>query len=171
MRTRIVLIILCFLFFAFSLLQAQSLFVKEKYKTILSFPIKSINKLTFNDDKMTINNSNNQAELFVLTNLRYLTFTDFSSNINHNNQENKRLLLFPNPVKDFLTIQFPTSLDKSFEIFILGLDGKILQKKKLIICSGENNVNINLSYLNNGMYLCRIINGKDVTVSKFIKTN
>ncbi|TRX25223.1 T9SS type A sorting domain-containing protein [Flavobacterium franklandianum] len=70
--------------------------------------------------------------------------------------------IFPNPVKDILTIQ--NSDSRSFEkVIISDLTGKKVLEQN----SGSNT--INLEKLQNGMYLLQIISDGKSTVSKFIK--
>jgi aminopeptidase YwaD len=57
--------------------------------------------------------------------------------------------MYPNPVKDILTIEVPDSNTKSFTVEITDLTGKSVLKE-------ENKTQVNVSSLINGVYLCTV---------------
>ena len=69
------------------------------------------------------------------------------------------LTVFPNPADKLLTI----SLEGEFEFSILSLDGKLIQKGKIV------NSEINVESLNSGVYYLEIISDKGVSTTKFSK--
>jgi len=71
-------------------------------------------------------------------------------------------------VQDILTLNFK-SLGKSIQFEVMTLDGKTLQRRIIKIQSGINLAKIKVSSLPEGMYLCRLIDGKTVLVNKFLK--
>jgi hypothetical protein len=151
-------------------LQAQSIYVKNKNGTQTSFTLSSLQKLTFSGGNLTITKVNSTSESFDLNVVRYLNFVDLSTGKIPVKQESSNSFIFPNPVKDELTIHFPFYQEETIQVLIIGLDGKIIQHHILNCQSNSMQVSINTSSLTNGLYLCRLINGKTVTIMKFLKS-
>ena len=72
--------------------------------------------------------------------------------------------IFPNPSQDFVTIQLPNGImDGSIEVF--DLLGKFVKRKQINKVDNK----LNLSYLNQGVYLIRLTSEGKTGVTKFIK--
>lgn len=76
--------------------------------------------------------------------------------------ETSKISLFPNPVKDILTIQNPENLNID-KITITDLTGK------KVLEQNNNATSVNVENLQNGMYLLKIISEGKIGTSKFIK--
>jgi hypothetical protein len=149
--------------------QAQKMYVKEKTGTNAIFTLNAIRKIIFPGGNMTVINLDGNSETFDLTDIRYVNFTDLSTGIYPLEiQIPESLILFPNPVSDILTINY-LSLGTEIQYEVLTLEGNTILRKKITIQSGINQVNINVSSLPEGMYLCRFINRKAVLTNKFLK--
>lgn len=72
-------------------------------------------------------------------------------------QGNKGLSLYPNPVKDKATIQFEMEKASNYNIQIFDLSGRLLQTNSGIGFKGVNNVQLNLSHLQQGSYMLKLI--------------
>lgn len=73
------------------------------------------------------------------------------------------IILFPNPVKDKMTIQLPFSLDKML-LEIYSADGKMVFCKNSI----SNFETINCSKFSNGLYMIKIKNGNELYSKQFL---
>jgi hypothetical protein len=150
-------------------LQAQSIFIKNKSGTQTSFTLSSLQKLTFIGGNITITKVNSTSESFDLNLVRSLNFVDLPTGKMPVKQESSNILIFPNPVKEELTIHFPSYQGEVVQVLIIGLDSKIVQQHNINRQATYNQVSINVSSLPDGLYLCRLINAKTVTTMRFLK--
>jgi hypothetical protein len=82
---------------------------------------------------------------------------------------NGKLILYPNPVIDYLHIQFTTSTTEILQLQIVNLQGKVVLLRALNSQPGKNYVIIPVTYLQKGLYLFRLQNGNKEEISKFLK--
>ncbi|MDQ0781698.1 M28 family peptidase [Chryseobacterium sp. W4I1] len=64
-------------------------------------------------------------------------------------QTSEPVKMYPNPVKNILTVEVPDSNTKPFSVEITNLAGKSVLKE-------ENNTQVNVSGLSNGVYFCTV---------------
>ncbi|MGV9002753.1 T9SS type A sorting domain-containing protein [Flavobacterium sp.] len=90
------------------------------------------------------------------------------NNVDNNNNNNASCKIFPNPTKDFITLNFYQNPEETSQIIIYNSLG---QKTKLSnIAIEDQSSTINVSDLSNGIYFIAVlINGVQVLTSKFIK--
>ncbi len=97
-------------------------------------------------------------------------FENASSTLSSQNQSvEKRLTLFPNPVVDKLIIGLPVSLQGSYRLQIINVEGKIvysLQRNEGSIRSIQLN---DLESLNSGIYFIKVYDHNSVYSGKFLK--
>jgi hypothetical protein len=149
--------------------QAQMMHVREKSGTKTSFAIRDIQKLNFSGGNLIINSLNGNPASFAFADIRYVNFTDLPTGvIPSEKQKPELLMLFPNPVRDILTVNYKSS-GNSLQIEVMTPDGKTVYRKMIHMQSGINQADVNVSSLPDGLYLCRIMGGKTVLVSKFLK--
>ena len=70
---------------------------------------------------------------------------------------NEKTIIFPNPVKNNLTIQFPNTIDSDTEVTITTMNGQVI--KKQIISQNElidNQKQIDIADLKNGIYILQL---------------
>ena len=70
---------------------------------------------------------------------------------------NEKTIIFPNPVKNNLTIQFPKTIDSDIEVTIISINGQVV--KKQIITQNEQidyQKQIDVTDLKNGIYLLQL---------------
>ena len=79
---------------------------------------------------------------------------------------NSDIKIFPNPIRQFVTIQTGTN-DKIKTISLIRIDGKTIDRQRNIN-SRQYKLNINE---NDGIYLLRVETGKGITTHKIIKNN
>jgi hypothetical protein len=143
-------------------LSAQNLYVQPiGGGQQIAFSIASKPKITFNNRAMTVNQST-----FQLNNVQNLSFTynPNSSNIAMNLEDDK-IRLFPNPVKDELTlnIQIPTQ-GLSYQVF--DMTGKQLKTENI---NSETSI-INMQNFQGGVYILKLIqSGQEIQSFKIVK--
>lgn len=80
--------------------------------------------------------------------------------------DKKDILLYPNPFKDFLFLDFTTNDYRNSEFQLFDSSGKLLKADKIIQSKSE----FNFSTLPSAMYIIRINqNGKNIKTYKIIK--
>jgi hypothetical protein len=80
--------------------------------------------------------------------------------------EKKDILLYPNPFKDFLFVDFTTNDYRNSEFQLFDSSGKLLKQDKI----KESKSEFNFSELPSAMYIIRINqNGKNIKTFKIIK--
>lgn len=94
-----------------------------------------------------------------------------SLNINNFTENNANLLLYPNPVSNEFTLSFENRDFENVTINICNSLGQLVKTIKYYCNSGNNNIILNVSSLNNGIYFVNI-KGKNLNENaKFIKIN
>ncbi|MBW7675415.1 T9SS type A sorting domain-containing protein [Chryseobacterium chendengshani] len=80
--------------------------------------------------------------------------------------DKKDILLYPNPFKDFLFVDFTTNDHRNSEFQLFDSSGKLLKEDKI----KESKSEFNFSALPSAMYIIRINqNGKNIKTFKIIK--
>ncbi len=97
--------------------------------------------------------------------------------INNNNDDEKTVAsseilaytVYPNPTHGQFTLDFSKESKGNMNITISDLSGRVIRNETLIV-NGENNIfRMDMSDINNGLYIININNGKDSKVTKFLK--
>lgn len=146
-------------------LQAASILnIREKNGNQTNIALVEIKKITFSSGNILINKNTGTSESFPLNEIRYL---DFSENLSIEQPLviGMRTALFPNPAGCVVNLRFPTLT--SGDIQIISLDGKIIYNQSIQKQSTE--VQINVTNLERGLYICRIYNGTSTESIKFNK--
>ncbi len=78
--------------------------------------------------------------------------------------------IFPNPVKDRLTVKIEGSASEKVSVQVVDLAGKVLSVQNVQVGIGENQISVNTSKLTNGNYILKVTteNG-ETSVQKFVK--
>ncbi len=80
---------------------------------------------------------------------------------------NKEITLFPNPVKDKLTLSLNSfDIGKSVDVFIYDLAGRRMDK---VSATGGSDLLIEVSHLATGNYLLKAQQGRQIKQVQFIK--
>ena len=110
--------------------------------------------LTYNDDNLDQIETNNFTPHFQITS----DVTETASNSN--------IAIYPNPAQDFIIVDGVNDIDAN--ISILDITGKVINLVSHSERSGES-VTLNVSDLQNGVYLIKIETTKYSTIKKFVK--
>ncbi len=79
------------------------------------------------------------------------------------------LFVSPNPAKDILQVQTGNNISGNASLLIIDVSGRILYKKEVILQQGSNTVPVNISLLNPGMYIVRLVNDGNSYIKQFVK--
>lgn len=148
-------------------LQAQTMYVRQTIGTQTAYTLSNIKKMSFSSGNITINKIAGSPDTYLLSGLRYLNFQDLTTNIAMLGKQEGTMTIYPNPVVDLLNIQLSQSINQSYVIEILSIDGREVYKE--IINRQDNVYQINVSLLSQGIYFCKINNGIITETTKFIK--
>ena len=172
-QKKIVLFLSLMLSLSLTNIHAQSiLMVNEIDGKQTSYTIEDIRKLTFLNEALFVNHMNESVQSYPLENIRSLKFSYSTGSMNKLVfQGDENIRLYPNPVVDNLTIDFDSANKGSMQINLFDLQGQNVFAKTVNLSENENKIQINVSSLPEGMYICRLINGLTIETSKFLKTN
>lgn len=83
---------------------------------------------------------------------------------------NNLIEIFPNPAANSATISFHAENAKDISISICDVTGRLIKNiKPEIIREGDNEINLDLTDLNTGIYFCKIESKNNLQAVKFIK--
>jgi hypothetical protein len=84
--------------------------------------------------------------------------------------ESTALDLYPNPVKEILTVTYTSNDDRDVQIEMLDMTGRVVGERKYFACQeGENQFQIDISDFIPGMYVCRLYKDKQSYPLRFLK--
>lgn len=83
--------------------------------------------------------------------------------------ENKPLKVYPNPVNEVLSVELPLYENNQMHVSIVNIAGKIVYDKVLPAICDDGNLNLDINYLQNGLYILNIQSEKETYSQKFIK--
>ncbi len=82
------------------------------------------------------------------------------------NEISNQIMIYPNPAKENLTIDFKNNVYiQNNIVYIYNLGGQLLLQQSI----KQEKTNLNISNLTKGMYIIKISNDKKTNVSKFVK--
>lgn len=162
-KTFIVMWILC----CFQLSMAQSIYLTEKNGNSTKIELSNFRSITFSTGNLFMNLKTGAPTSYALADVRSLKFLPPILGQKLVSQ-NSLFSLFPNPVNDIVTLVFSGLKSGNSMVEVVDLQGEIILQKTF---NGEsiNDISINLSALQSGMYFCRHINGNQISSTKFIK--
>ena len=91
-------------------------------------------------------------------------FTKLTTSTRDDNYTSDEILVYPNPVLEYINIKLNTDGETLIEIY--SLSGQLIKSSTV---KNTNNISINASDLNTGYYLLKINTGDNSSVTKFIK--
>ncbi|MCX6183638.1 MAG: T9SS type A sorting domain-containing protein [Flavobacterium sp.] len=146
--------------------KAQTMFVRPIAGIQTTYPVADIQKLTFDNGNMLVTNNTGASGTFALSGLRYVSFTDFNLGTTSPELATNKFYAYPNPASHILNISGSNAMLSVGQIEILSLEGRLLMQQKPAI---ESTPQVDISGLPQGMYLCKITNGNQQQIIKFIK--
>jgi hypothetical protein len=165
------LILIVFLVFGQGLtpLKAQMLYIKVKGGTQTNYFTSEVKNMNMTLSNLIVNLTNGSSDSYSLSDIRYINFVDLTtkSPIIGQQKTSNKLLIYPNPVTEFLNIQPNASDCKTVIMEIISTNGKIVLTKTLKNINTDYQVDV--SKLPKGLYLCRLTGEKDKITTKFLK--
>lgn len=85
-------------------------------------------------------------------------------------KENSLMVLYPNPTKDVLNIEYTSERSGKLELQVIDSKGAVMIKQNMSVATGRNLETINVSMLSQGMYILRYQEADgSVSFTKFVK--
>ena len=159
------ILIACAALFCISI-NAQTMFVRPIAGSQTTYPVADVQKLTFDNGNMLVTNNTGASGSFALSGLRYVSFTDFNLGTTSPELATNKFYAYPNPASHILNISGSNSIQRVSQIEILSLEGRLLMQQKP---ANESTLQVDISALPQGMYLCKITNGNQQQTLKFLK--
>lgn len=144
---------------------AQTMFVRPIAGSQTTYPVADIQKLTFDNGNMLVTNNTGANGTFALSGLRYVSFTDFNLGTTNPEMATNKFYAYPNPANHILNISGSNTIQRVDNIQILSLEGRLLLQHK----PANDALQVDISALPQGMYLCKITNGNQQQTIKFLK--
>lgn len=163
-KTFMLIMLITFLFSISA--SSQKLLLKMKDGTYTSSFLNEIRKLTFSSGNLVLMKTGGNTNLFPLTNLRFISFSDVTS-VPQTSLNEVRVILYPVPVSDILTVSISGVQIQPFIVEIINIEGKIIYQSLYDLI--PNLLQINITFLPKGLYLCRVYNWAFCEVKKFNK--
>jgi len=110
-------------------------------------------------------------KLFIMNRLAWLDNNIPGECLNLSVPENsdRRISVYPNPVRDFLNISLPVDRNDLIHIEMLSATGQVIQSANLRQISPENKITLNCSGLSPGIYILKITGDDQVFSEKILK--
>jgi hypothetical protein len=153
-------------------IQAQyTLVVKSKVDSKNPFALNVIRKLTFDSGSMTVHKKDGNSFSYLLLTIQYLNFSNdtLATALGLAVEKKHELLVYPSLADDQLHIQFTAELGGKTQLQIMDIRGRIVYQQALITQFGVNCSTVSVAHLQQGLYVCTLLNGKKSQTIKFIK--
>jgi hypothetical protein len=98
-----------------------------------------------------------------------LTVTEEIPNSVKNELQLSGFAIFPNPVQEVLHFNINSRYSGLFDLQITDVNGKMVQVQKLELHEGQNNSEVNVKNLENGLYLINLNDGKNIAIQTMLK--
>lgn len=114
---------------------------------------------------------NGTSETYNMESIRYFNFMTETDNFTGfelpNRKSNTKVKVYPNPFINVLSIESALNINSEVTIHILSVDGKLLLEKQLY--STNDKIELNVSFLKQGVYVCKLIARGETQNIKIIK--
>jgi hypothetical protein len=146
----------------------QSIFVELTNGTIDQTELSEVQKITFSATDMILHKTDATTMSWAITDVQKYYYDDSTVEINTVSAEPIDILVYPNPTKENLNINYQLNKNGSVEISIISMDGRVIEK--LLSenkAKGDYTLNWN-SQLESGTYFVKIQNEENITTKKII---
>ena len=75
--------------------------------------------------------------------------------------------IYPNPASDILNVAIKSKADENLQLLIIDANGQLVQKQSISSLTGTNKTPVDISLLESGIYMLKIISEKEQIVKKF----
>jgi hypothetical protein len=150
-------------------LPGQKLYVIGTDGSQYQYEFSDIAKLHFSPGTLLVSQSGGITDTYPFAGIRHLHFTDAMETPDYKDVNRKHFLLYPNPARDFISLEYKSSINETLRLEILDPAGRMILSEHLLNSSGEQYYRTDISGLAPGFYICRISGNSISMTSKFIK--
>ncbi len=150
-------------------LPGQKLYVIGTDGSQYQYEFSDIAKLHFNPGTLLVSQSGGNTDTYSFAGIRHLHFGDATGTVEFKDANRKHFLLYPNPARDLISLEYNTSCNEVLRLEILDPAGRMILSEHLLNSSGEQYYQTDISGLPPGFYICRISGNSTFLTSKFIK--
>jgi hypothetical protein len=161
------LLMVCLFICALSTVHSQSMYVKSKSGGETSIELRSIRHLLFDSGTMIVKSKDMTQQSFELQGIMRMTFA-LLTRVQDVELTSSGFRLFPNPVANSLNVDFLITDGSSLVLEILSLEGKLCYTRHFNN-SVDKQLSVDVSGLQKGLYIVRMIEDRKITTEKFIK--
>lgn len=148
-------------------LRAQTMYVKQSTGVQMAYALNNVKKMTFTSGNLTVAKIDNSNGVYALSGLRNLNFSDNFTGLKPPIKGQSQMLsVYPNPVKEKLSIDLTKMAKTGGTLSILNFEGKTVFCQKV---SQGGLLTIDISHLPLGIYLCLYSNAVEIKIAKIIK--
>lgn len=143
--------------------------VVNNHQNTATYSLKEIGKIVFLANNLNVTRKSGEIYSFALADIRYIGF-GLNTSIDDEiiiKESTGIAEIFQNPAINIITVQFKSGLKSVGNIQIFSIDGKHIITKAFKV--GQLNYQINVSDISKGLYVCKICDGNNVELKKFIK--
>ena len=141
--------------------------VKNKSKYVLENDLKGVMFWELSQD---VNITNSKSLLNAVTEVIPITTKLLSNNLIKDKESQTQLKVFPNPSSGLFNVSFYSlNNSKINKLQVCDVNGRLIWESTKTTNTEENSLVINLSMLNSGFYILKIINGHEILTRKLIK--
>jgi len=159
--------ILTFFIVQIDLKAQNAMYINEKSGTKTSILISNIRKLTFPTSQIEVSKTDGNTSNYLLSNIQFLNFTNSTTGVI--SVKDNKIIVFPNPVSDWLQISYESNKTGTASLVIVDLQGKVILQQYCNTITGINLTSINVSQIPQGFYICRMQDGANLQTFKFLK--
>ncbi|MCF8229896.1 MAG: T9SS type A sorting domain-containing protein [Bacteroidales bacterium] len=150
-------------------LKSQNLYLMENSGQQTDYVIDNLNKLYFSSGELMVELQNGAIDQYPLNDIRYLGFGGPLKTPPPFITEKMGMNLYPNPVSGTMHIQYHMHGTQTVRIEIISIDGRMFHSERLFSENQMSVWQVRLETIPAGLYVCRMISGKNIITKKFIK--
>lgn len=165
----LLLSLLFFIPFSYAVYAQSSLLIFERTGDETGISIDRIGKIAFASGNLTIDRRNGMDNSFLINTISSIKFTDqvVNTSVDELNLVGSDFIIFPNPAFDELNIQIIPVDQVVFTLEIISYNGKTMISKNFL--GSDPLLRVNIASLPKGLYLCKLVQGSNRQLKKFIK--
>lgn len=163
--------LLCFvLFLLASSAQAQNIYINFSDGSSSSYPLSSVEKITYAGNDMIVHFDNNTTLSWNVLEIENYTYKELTS-IRATSNAFKSFEISPNPIIDHANVVFTARTKGEVSIEVFSVDGSLVSSSITFAEANEpTEVQLNdLEQIQHGIYFCRINMGNSSLTEKLIK--
>ena len=151
----------------FQLSAQQQLVLELVNGTVENYPVSEIRSIKFGSASMNIRNISGTSQTRNINNILKYRFQDISAGTTDKLAGNQQFVLYPNPAREWLEIEYASAIPDKAKVEILSLTGLSLETIFEGFHSGKISLHHSLKGLPAGMYLCRLSGESGLLVKPF----